>query len=437
VTASDESLPRAAAGSPPAAAPEKTVRRDLALYNNGLAVGVLGGAVTSVALPSLALFTLQATPMQMSVLYAAQRFPPAVTALFAGAWVDRHRKLGLLMWGKVVGGLLLLVVPVTALTGTLSLALLCVIGFALAAVNDVSSTAGISYLPSLARGRNLAVANSRMGALFSFTDAAGSYLASGLIAVLGTSRAILADVLSYFISAACMAKIRTPEPPPGARPAGSTLLGEIKAGLGYASRHPVIRPLVLSNTVLALAMTAWDVLFLIYVVRQLHWSPVVLAVVMGCASVGGVAGALAGRRLAEPRGTRWGVGPLMLCALALQPLALAPVLLAEPGLLWQIAVGACVTCRFAGATAHGSNQRSVRQSACDPQYQGRQQSIGTWITFGPRFLSALGAGALVGVIGLKPSMTVAALATASGFVVLVFSPVRRLRAMPTPTGAGR
>jgi MFS family permease len=435
VTACDEPVPAAPAFRAADEDPDKTARRDLALYNNGLAVGVLGGAVTSVALPSLALFTLKATPMEMSVLYAAQRIPPAVTALFSGAWVDRHRKLGLLTWGKAVGGLLLLVVPVMALTGSLSLVVLCVIAFALAAVNDVSSTAGISYLPSLARGRSLAAANSRMGALFSFTDAAGSYLASGLIALLGTSRAILADVASYWISALCMAKIRTPEPAPQPRPADSTLVREIKEGLGYTRRHPVIRPLVLSNTALALAMTAWDVLFLIYVVRELHWSPVVLAVVMGCASVGGVAGALAGRRLAEPRGAHWGVGPLLLCALALQPLALAPVLFAQPGLLWQVVVGACVTCRFAGATAHGSNQRSVRQSVCDPQFQGRQQSIGTWITFGPRFLSALAAGALVGVIGLRPAMVIAAVATASGFVVLVFSPVRRLQAMPTPTGA--
>ncbi|MFJ7969636.1 MFS transporter [Streptomyces sp. NPDC096324] len=430
MTACDEPLPSVPVPHAAAEA-ERTVHRDLSLYNNGLAVGVLGGAVTSVALPSLALFTLKATPMEMGILYAAQRFPPALTALFSGALVDRHRKLGLLRWGKVAGGLLLLVVPVTALTDSLSLVLLCVVGFALAAVNDVSSTAGISYLPSLARGENLAAANSRMGALFSFTDAAGSYLASGLIAALGTSRAILADVASYFISAACMAKIRTPEPHPEPRPADSTLRREIKEGLGYTCRHPVIRPIVLSNTALALATTAWDVLFLIYVVRQLHWLPVVLAVVMGCASVGGVAGALAGRRLAEPRGTRWGVGPLMLCALALHPLALAPVLFAGPGTFWQIAIGACVTCRFAGATAHGSNQRSVRQSACDPKYQGRQQSIGTWITFGPRFLSALGAGALVGAIGLKPSMTIAAIATAGGFIVLLLSPVRRLRTMPS------
>ena len=195
-------------------------------------------------------------------------------------------------------------------------------------------------------------------------------------------------------------------------------------------------PLVLSNTALSLAMTAWDVLYLIYVVRELHWSPVALAVVMGCASVGGVAGALAGRRLARPRGAWWGVGPLLLCALALQPLILVPVLFAEPGLVWQIIIGGgCVTVRFAGATAHGSTQRSVRQGVCDPQYQGRQQPIGTWVTFGPRFLSALGAGALVSVIGLGPSMAVAATAMSGGFLVLAHSPVRRLRAMPT-TGEG-
>lgn len=433
MTASDEPLPSAAAPSRSAAS-EWTVRRDLSLFNNALAVGVLGGAVTSVALPSLALITLKASPLEVSVLYAAQRFPPAVTALFGGALVDRHRKLALLTWGKAVGGILLLCVPLAAYLGFLSLPLLCIVGFLLAAVNDVSSTAGISYLPSLAKGDNLAAANSKMGALFSFTDAAGSYLASGLIALLGTSRAILADVASYAISTLCMTSIRTPEPPPSARPDDSTLLREIKDGLRYTARHPVLWPLVKSNTALSLAMTAWDVLYLIYVVRELHWSPVALAVVMGCASVGGVVGALAGRRLARPRGRWWGVGPLLLSALALQPLILLPVLFAGPGLLWQTVIGGCVTVRFAGATAHGSTQRSVRQGVCDPQYQGRQQSIGTWLTFGPRFLSALGAGVLVSAIGLVPSMAVAAVATAGGFVVLLHSPVRRLRAMPTTSG---
>jgi len=143
------------------------------------------------------------------VLYAAQRFPPAVTALFGGALVDRHRKLALLTWGKAVGGVLLLCVPVAAYFGWLSPPLLCVVGLLLAAVNDISSTAGISYLPSLARGDQLAAANSKMGALFSFTDAAGSYVASGLIALLGTSRAIVA---SYFISARCYDRLAPPGP---------------------------------------------------------------------------------------------------------------------------------------------------------------------------------------------------------------------------------
>jgi hypothetical protein len=91
-----------------------------------------------------------------------------------------------------------------------------------------------------------------------------------------------------------------------------------------------------------------------------------------------------------------------------------PVLFAGPGLLWQIVIGVYVTVRFAVATTHGSTQRSVRQGVCDPRCQGRQQSIGTWVTFGPRFLSALGAGVLVSAIGLGPSMAVAATATAGG-----------------------
>ncbi|MGW1564095.1 hypothetical protein ACWCQ1_47745 [Streptomyces sp. NPDC002144] len=72
-------------------AAKDTVNRDLMLFNNELAVGVLGSVVTPVALPSLALITLRATPLEISVLYAAQRFPPVVTALSGRALVDRHR----------------------------------------------------------------------------------------------------------------------------------------------------------------------------------------------------------------------------------------------------------------------------------------------------------------------------------------------------------
>ncbi|MER6367257.1 hypothetical protein ABT255_02570 [Streptomyces mirabilis] len=92
--------PVSSSSAPTTAEDEDTVNRDLTLYNHGLAVGVLGGAATSVAPPSLALITLKATPLEMSVLCAAQRFPPAVTALFGGALVDRHRKLALLTWAR-------------------------------------------------------------------------------------------------------------------------------------------------------------------------------------------------------------------------------------------------------------------------------------------------------------------------------------------------
>nr|WSY53884.1 hypothetical protein OG999_29720 [Streptomyces sp. NBC_00886] len=76
MTASDELLPHTAVSSAPVDA-EDTVNRDLTLYNHGLAVGVLGGADTSVALPSLALITLKRSPLEMSVLCTASVAEPA------------------------------------------------------------------------------------------------------------------------------------------------------------------------------------------------------------------------------------------------------------------------------------------------------------------------------------------------------------------------
>lgn len=95
----------------------------------------------------------------------------------------------------------------------------------------------------------------------------------------------------------------------------------------------------------------------------------------GCASVGGIVGALAGRRLARPRGTWWGAGPLLLCALALQPLILVPVLFAGPGLAWQIIIGVCVTVRIAGATAHGSTPVPQRPRCRSARLRNRYRPV--------------------------------------------------------------
>ncbi len=63
----------------------------------GQTVSLFGSAVTNLALPLTAALTLQATPVQMGLLKAAQFAPFLLIGLMAGVWVDRRRRRPILI----------------------------------------------------------------------------------------------------------------------------------------------------------------------------------------------------------------------------------------------------------------------------------------------------------------------------------------------------
>lgn len=72
----------------------------------GHSVSYLGSQVTLLALPLTAVLLLNATPVQMGILNAAEFVPFLVVALFAGVWVDRHRRRPILIAADVGRALL-------------------------------------------------------------------------------------------------------------------------------------------------------------------------------------------------------------------------------------------------------------------------------------------------------------------------------------------
>ncbi|MFJ1954556.1 hypothetical protein ACIOGT_25390 [Streptomyces microflavus] len=158
-----------------------------------------------------------------------------------------------------------------------------------------------------------------------------------------------------------------------------------------------------------------------------------LGIVMGAGGFGGFLGALLWRGMER----RWGAGPVMLAALALNPLAQLPLVLVSPGTTGQAVLGLCLLIQTGAAVAHGGLQRSVRQELCPAHLQGRAQATGAWLAFGLRPLAAFLAGALGTLVGLRPALGVITLLLAAPFVILWRSPARGMRASLTPAfGAG-
>ncbi|MEU1307867.1 MFS transporter [Streptomyces cinnamoneus] len=399
---------------------------DFVRYWSACAVDIVGSGITAVALPVIAVVSLHATVWEVSLLSFAERLPPLLVALPAGAISDRHRKRPLMIGAVLVCGTGFAAVPLADAAGHLSLELLYMVALVTSGASLLGSTPRISYLPSLLPRERLLEANAKIGAVSSLADSAGAQLGGAVVAALGAARAIYLDVASYVLCAFLLGSIRTPEPAPDRSARHSSLRAEIAEGVKYVVGHPTIRPLLLTGTVytgvFAFLTTLWDV----YLLRELHGTATVLGMLLSVMALGGVVGALTVRRLVD----RYGPARVMLTALAITPFTELPLLLVAPGLVGQVAVAMGLFIQMGCAVAQGSTQRSIRQAVCDPGMQGRMLATGQWITYGTRPLAALLAGASGTWLGLWTTLALGTAALALPFLVLLASSIRTLHHVP-------
>ncbi|MCZ1012198.1 MFS transporter [Streptomyces lydicus] len=419
------------AETPSAAGTSLWRHRDFRWYLTGQATSVAGSSITQMALPVLAVLYLDATTAQVAWLAFLGQLPPALLALHAGALADRHSKRRQMITSDLVSATVLATVSVSAALGTLTLTQLMVVAVVHGAVSVLHDAAAISLLPTLVDRSLIQRSNSRVGALFAVAATAGSHLGAALTALLGPARALLGDVASYLISAVCTARIQTAEPA-RAYPENRRLRGEIGEGLRYVRGDDRLWTLTLVNATTSFALGLLNTLWALYLLRSLAMSATAFGVVLGLGALGAAAGALTAPALAR----RYGPGPMMLTALAITPLTQLPLLLASPGLAWQITIGATLFLQLVCAGAAGTTQRSIRQIITTAGMQARMQAVSTWLTSGARPVAALLAGGLGTWIGVRPTLTAGTFLLLVPFIVLARSPLRALRQMPDPPAAG-
>ena len=80
--------------------------RDFMLLWVGQSVSLFGDQFTLLALPYIAVKMLKADPFQMGILAALGSLPFLLIAIFVGVWVDRHRRLPVLIAGDLGRGVI-------------------------------------------------------------------------------------------------------------------------------------------------------------------------------------------------------------------------------------------------------------------------------------------------------------------------------------------
>ncbi|GAA2497427.1 MFS transporter [Streptomyces gobitricini] len=408
--------------------------RDFRMLLAGAAAAQLGAHVTLVALPLVAVLELKATALQVGMLTAAETAAFLVIGLPAGVWVDRMRKVPLMVRADVVRAVAMASVPAAAVAGVLSMAQLYAVALVTGAATVFFDVAHQSFLPQLLPRDMLVKGNGALETVRSSAQVTGPGLGGGLVQLLGAHLAVIVDAVGYVLSALFLRGVKQREPRPEPVP-GASLRADIGEGLRFVLGQPLLRVIAastgLGNFFTAMLMATQTV----FLVRVLRLQPGAVGLVLSAAAVGGLVGALSAGALAARVGH---ARIIRVSALVTGPFALLWPLSERVGGGGAVfALGSAVV--FFGAVVYNVAQVSFRQALCPPALLGRMNATLRFLMWGTLPLGALTGGALADTFGPGTAL----LCCATGFLAvplpLLFSPLRGMRDLPAgphPTTAG-
>ncbi|WP_433396521.1 MFS transporter [Streptomyces sp. CA-146814] len=412
--------------------PEERVRSlwhnpDFLRFWVGETVSLLGTQVTNLALPLTAIYAFNASDEQVGFLRFLQLVPYIGFALLFGVWVDRVRRRNVMLATNMFRAVLIGLIPVLHWLDVLNMPVLLVIACALGTASCLFDVSWMPFVPTLVKDpKHYVEANAKMGISQSVSDVAGPGMAGVLVSVLTAPVALIVNAGSYLFSTFMLLLVRTREavPEPGVK---RHVWRELREGIEWVFRKPILRWLAIVGFCCNFSMiTVWT-MFLLYGTRDLSLSASTLGAIFGTASVGGLIGAIASRKVVQ----RWPIGRVYFVAQT--ALLLGPILIVLAGGPQLVVIGLVTLSFFTTYLGLGIANViivSVRQTTTPHSMMSRMTACFRTLLFGGGALGGLVAGLLSGAIGNRNALIVAAAFSAAVVVALVKSPVSRLRELP-------
>ncbi|MEU1513892.1 MFS transporter [Streptomyces sp. NPDC005811] len=266
------------------------------------AVSAYGSGLGFGALPLIAVLVLHAGPAEMSALSAVG---PAVGALIAvplAPWVEFRRKRPVMITMDLTRFAAMATIPVAYAFGRLGFVQLLVISAVVAAAKIAFNAASGALLKSLVRPDDLLVANARFESTNWSSIAIGPPLGGAAIGVFGPVTTVVADALSYLLSALGITAIRGREEAPPSSGTSPDRAGALLDGWRHILGHPGLRALYLNNLLVAGLIMATEPLLAVLLLRQLGFPPWQYALAFAAPCLGGLVGSRLARRVVARHG---------------------------------------------------------------------------------------------------------------------------------------
>ena len=373
------------------------------------------------ATPILAVVAFGADAGETGLLQTAQTLPFVLFAIPAGVLADRLSRRTVMACAEAVRVLALASVLALAALGWLNWPLLAALGFLGACGTVAFSVTAPSLVPSLVPSSALAAANARIELARTVAFAAGPALGGALVGGLGGAPAFGVAAALSAIAVVLLSGVREPPAPP--RPARHPL-DDIREGARFLFRHPLLRPIFVTQFVFNTAFFVLQAVFVPYAVRRLGLSASGVGATLATYGVGMVVGALVADRVMRrlPIGIVIAIGPVAGLVAAL--VMVLTILVPSVGL-----AGLSFFLMGAGPILWVISTTTLRQTVTPSELLGRVSALNI-VAYGARPIGAAIGAAVGGFYGAETCLVLAAVGFLVQAVTILASPVVRLKRQP-------
>ncbi|MFJ8435912.1 MFS transporter [Kitasatospora sp. NPDC094019] len=406
-------------------------QRDFRLLWAGESISRLGSSVTSVALPLVAVVSLDAGPLAVGLLSGAVWLPWLLLGLPAGAWVDRLPRRPVMIGCNLASAALFASVPAAEWLDVLTTAQLLLVALLTGTAAVFFNAAYHAYLPALVHRDDLIEGNAKLQGSASAAQVAGPGVAGLTVQWCGAAAGLLADAVTFLVASAALLRIRGDREPVPAPVAPAPLRAQVREGLAFILRDRYLRSFLLYGASANAALTGYQSIAVLFLVREVGVAPGAVGLLAAAGAVGGVFGALAARPLCRRLGTARAVRIVLLAATPFGLLLPA----AGPGPRVALyAFGSVVL--VGGVTLCNVVLGSFRQTYAPPALLSRVVATSMFANHATIPLGAVAGGALGATLGLRATMWIMTGLLVLCGALLLASPLRKERDLPVGPATG-
>ena len=385
--------------------------RDFRLLLLGQTTSQLGAQVSGVAIPLLAVLTLDASPFELGLVTASSTLAFAVIGLPAGVWLDRWRRRPILVASDLVRTVLLATIPLAAVFDVLTITHLVVVSLLSGFARVFFDVGYQSYIPSVIGRERVLAGNSSMETIRASGQVVGPGIGGWLVALVGAANVVVIQAVTFAVSAISLMAIRTPEsviPPPANR---LRLRAQIMEGLAFVGRNRILRATAITSAASNFSFAIASAVSFIFMSRTLNLSPTAIGVIIAAGSVTVMIAAAFTPRFSR----RVGSARIIWMSLAVTgPIALLGPL-AQPG-WWVALLIVSIAAGEFGSIIYAITNVSLRQRLCPENMLGRVTATMRFLIMGAFPLGAFIGGILGELVGLRGTLWIAG-------IIILLSPI--------------